>query len=135
MLELWKRLLDRLRAPRSPRWRYFALDENLHTALELRADQEKRPAEEIQAELVTEALVHLQTDDWLKQCWDRLSPREQQITALICLQYSNPEMSERLLISENTIKTHISRIKVKFGVHGKAELRQILSGWNFKGWG
>jgi hypothetical protein len=76
MLEFWKRLLDRLRTRRSPPWRYFTLEENLHTALELRADREQCPAEEIQTELLAEGLVHLQTDDWLKKRWDDLSPRE-----------------------------------------------------------
>ena len=134
MLELWKHLLDRLRIPRSPRRRYFALDESLHTALELRAGQENRPAEQLQAELLAEGLAHLQTDDWLKQCWDSLSPREQEIAALTCLQFTNRQMAAYLHIAENTVRTHVTNVLVKFDLHSKAELRQALSNWNFSEW-
>ena len=135
MSELWNRLLGPLRTRRTPRWRYFALEESLHTALEQRADREQRPAEEIQAELVAAGLAHLQTVDWLKKCWGSLSPREQEVTALTCLQYTNRQMAGRLHISVETVKTHMSNILVKFCLHSKAELRQALSGWNFSEWG
>jgi DNA-binding CsgD family transcriptional regulator len=135
MIELWNRLLGPLRTRRSLRWRYFALEESLHAALEQRADQEQRPAEEIQAELVAAGLAHLKTVDRLKECWGGLSPREQEVTALTCLQYTNRQMAGRLHISVETVKTHMSNILVKFGLHSKAELRQALSGWNFNEWG
>ena len=135
MIELWNRLLGLLRTRRSPRWRYFALEESLHTALEQRADQEQRPAEEIQSELVAAGLARLQTVDWLKKCWGNLSRREQEVTALTCLQYTNRQMAGRLHISVETVKTHMSNALIKFGLHSKTELRQALSGWNFSEWG
>lgn len=135
MIELWNHLFDRFRLRRSPRWRYFALEESLHTALEQRADQEQRPVEEIQAELVAAGLAHLQTTDWLMQCWGHLSPREQEVTALTCLHYTNRQIAGRIHISVETVKTHMSNILVKFGLHGKADLREALSGWDFSEWG
>ena len=135
MIELWKQLLERLPIRRGPRQRYFALEDSLHTALEQRANQEQRPAQEIQAELVAAGLAHLQTDDWLKERWGRLSPREQEMTALTCLHYTNRQMAGYLNISVETVKTHMTNILVKFGLHSKAELREALSIWNFSEWG
>ena len=135
MIELWKQLLDRLHTRHSPRWHYFSLDESLHTALEQRAGQEQRPVEELQAELVATGLAHLQTTDFLKERWDRLTPREQEVTALTCLRYTNRQMAGRLNISVETVKTHITNTLIKFDLHSKTELRQALSGWNFSEWG
>jgi DNA-binding CsgD family transcriptional regulator len=135
MIELWKRLLDRLRARGGPRWRYFNLEESLHTALELRAGQQQRPQEEVQAELLAAGLAHLQTGDWLQQCWEGLSPREQEVTALTCLRYTNRQMAGRIHISPETVKSHIVNILTKFQLHSKVELRQALINWNFNDWG
>jgi DNA-binding CsgD family transcriptional regulator len=135
MIELWKRLLDRLRARRRPRWRYFALEESLHTALELRAGQQQRREEDVQAELFAQGLARLQADDWLKGCWDRLSPREQEITALTCLHFTNRQMAGRIHLSPETVKTHTVSILTKFRVHSKVELRQALASWDFSDWG
>jgi DNA-binding NarL/FixJ family response regulator len=135
MIELWKRLFDRLRTRRTPRWRYFALEESLQAALAQRADQEQRPAEQIQAEVLAAGLAHLQSADWLKVRWGDLSRREQEVTALTCLGNTNRQMAARMHISVETVKTHNSNILIKFGLHSKAELRQALSGWDFSAWG
>ena len=135
MIELWNRLLGLLRTRRSPRWRYFELEESLHTALVQRADQENRPEQEIQAEVLAAGLEHLQSADGLKERWGRLSWREQEVTALTCLGYTNRQIAGRLHISIETVKTHMTNILVKFDMHGKAEMRQALSGWDFSEWG
>ena len=135
MIELWKHLLDRLRIRRSPRWRYFALEESLHTALELRAGQQQRPQEEVQAELFAQGLARLQAEDWLKGCWEKLTPHEQEITALTCLHFTNRQIAGRMHLSPNTIKTYVVRILIKFHVHSKVELRQVLANWDFSDWG
>ncbi len=135
MIELWKRLLDRLRARGGPPRRYFALEESLHTALERRAGQQQRPQEDVQAELVSAALAHLQVDDWMRECWQTLSPREQEVAALTCLNYTNRQMAGRLNISPQTVKSHLVKILVKFQLHSKVELRQALSEWDFRAWG
>ena len=135
MIELWNRLLGLLRARRASRWRYFELEESLHTALEQRADQEQRPAEQVQAEVLAAGLAQLQSADGLKRRWDSLSVREQEVTALTCLGYTNRQMAARMQLSVETIKTYMSKSLVKFGLHGKAELRRALSEWDFREWG
>jgi DNA-binding NarL/FixJ family response regulator len=140
MLELWNRLFDLLhagragQARRSPRRRYFALEESLELALLQRADQENRPAEQIQAELLTAGLAHLQSEDILKQCWDSLSEREQEVTALACLGFTNRQIAGRLHISIETAKSHVGNILSKFQLHSKADLRKALFNWDFRAW-
>jgi DNA-binding CsgD family transcriptional regulator len=135
MIELWNRLTSLLRLRRSPRARYFELEQSLRTALVQRADREQRPEAEVRAEALAAGLAHLQNADWLKQCWDNLTPREQEVAALTCLGYTNRQMAVRMHVSVETIKTHITNMQAKFDLHGKAELRQALEGWNFDGWG
>jgi DNA-binding CsgD family transcriptional regulator len=130
----WHRLLDFLRKGPFPARRWFDLDEPLQAALEQRADLEQRPVEQIQTELLTAGLAHLRSADELKQCWEKLSPREQQMTALTCLGYTNRQIAARLCLSPETIKGYVHQALVKFHAHGKEELRLLLAEWDFSGW-
>ena len=135
MLSLWNRLVDLLRTSRLPAWRYFKLEDDLHTALVQRADQEQRPTEEVQAEVLAAGLAQLQAADWLVSCWNSLSPREQEVAALACLGWTNPQIAGRMYLSKETVKTYMGNILFKFNLHSRQELRQALSGWDFSGWG
>jgi DNA-binding CsgD family transcriptional regulator len=66
--------------------------------------------------------------------WKRLSEREQTVTALICMQYTNQQIAERLSISPHTVKSHVRNISHKFGLTTKADLRQALANWDFSAW-
>lgn len=50
-----------------------------------------------------------------------LSAREHEILQLISRGLSNPEISAKIFISENTIKTHIKEIYSKLDVHNRIE--------------
>lgn len=45
-----------------------------------------------------------------------LSPRELEILRLLCAAYSNTEIAEALVLSESTVKTHVSAIMTKMQV-------------------
>lgn len=45
-----------------------------------------------------------------------LSPRELQILQLLCAAYSNTEIAQELVVSESTVKTHVSAIMTKMRV-------------------
>jgi two-component system, NarL family, nitrate/nitrite response regulator NarL len=51
-----------------------------------------------------------------------LTPRELGIITLVVAGYSNPEIAYKLLISEQTVKHHISNIFDKLGVSNRLEL-------------
>ena len=114
--------------------RLFALDEHLHSALEDLAEQEKRPAEDLQADLLATAMAHRHANGDLWKRWQLLSPREQQVGALACLGYTNRQMAARLGVAEATVKTHIKNMLLKFDLHGKVELRMMLGEWDFSEW-
>lgn len=53
-----------------------------------------------------------------------LTPREHEILGLIAQGLSNREIGEKLFVSENTIKTHSSRIFEKLGVNRRVHAIQ-----------
>ena len=67
--------------------------------------------------------------------WDRLTPRERQVAALICQEnggksYTNPQIATHLGISRETVKIHVRNILYKFKVLPQIHVRQPLSGWD-----
>ena len=107
----------------------------MNAALAERADREQLPLEQIQAELLAVGLDQARTADGLKQRWEMLSPREQEVTALACLGYTNRQMAARLHLSPSTIKGYVRQALTKWHVHGKDELHLLLSQWDFSDWG
>jgi DNA-binding CsgD family transcriptional regulator len=53
-----------------------------------------------------------------------ITPREHEILALIAEGLSNREIGERLFVSENTVKTHSSRLFDKMGVNRRMQAVQ-----------
>src|SRR5678816_1932229 len=51
----------------------------------------------------------------------QLTPRELQILGLIAQGLSNKEIAERVFVSENTVKTHASRVFDKLGARRRTE--------------
>jgi len=98
------------------------------------AEQEQRPAQEVQAALLITALAQRQTHRELYKRWQSLSPREREATALACRGYTNRQIAARLGVSEETVKTHVRNALVKFNLHGKSELRMALGDWDFSEW-
>lgn len=54
-----------------------------------------------------------------------LTKRETEIATLISLGYSNREIAEELIISETTVKKHVSNIFEKTGIERRDELKNI----------
>ncbi len=52
---------------------------------------------------------------------DPLSDRELEVLRLIAANRSNQEIAETLIVSVNTVKTHINRLYVKLGAHNRLE--------------
>jgi DNA-binding CsgD family transcriptional regulator len=114
--------------------RTFAFDESLAAEVVEQAKLEKMPAEELAVDIMTTGLRRRRTGSVLKDRWESLSPREQEVTALTCLGYTNRQIGSRLGIVEETVKTHIKNVLIKFSLHGKNELQRILGEWDFSKW-
>lgn len=131
----WNRLLKLLGSKRDSGSHYYELDENLHTALVDIANQERRPAREIQADLLAAGLARRDTHAEFWQRWQSLSPREQDVAAFTCLGYTNRQMAFKLKLAPDTIKGYVRQVLVKFQLHSKVELRLQLKSWDFSQWG
>lgn len=129
----WQRLIDNLGI--SPASRdSFALDGELAAHVRALAEQEQRPADDMAAELLISGLAqrNMAQENW--RLWQSLSNREQQVAALVCLDYTNRQIAARLVISVETVKTHVRNILYKFGLHSKRQLSLHLSDWDFSDW-
>ena len=54
-----------------------------------------------------------------------ITPRELEILELIAQGLSNKEIAERVFVSENTVKTHISRVLDKLGASRRTQAVQV----------
>jgi len=133
-MSFFQRLLQTLGLAQEAETRLFELDEELHTSLQNLATREQRPIQELTTELLQHALEDHRAAESQLNLWYELSPRQQDIAALICLRYTNPQIAARLQVSPETVKTHIRSILLRFGVRSKTELRQSLYYWDFSAW-
>lgn len=82
----------------------------------IRAAHEGRPTLAPEA---TAALIHVATKS--QETGYDLTPREQEVLALMTEGLSNPEIAARLVVSRSTVKFHVSSVLSKLGVGGRTE--------------
>jgi len=120
--------------PQAPEPRVFDLNADLVESVYALARQEGRPAEELVSELLVAGLEQRRRDNALWQLWLSLTPREQQVTALICQGYTYRQVGLQLMISPETVKSHARNILRKFDMRRMNEVRQVLGEWDFSAW-
>jgi DNA-binding CsgD family transcriptional regulator len=129
-MSLWTRLLHIWLPPR----REFMFDEGVERSLRELAERESRTVNMVAAELLSFAVEErLSTEEYMRR-WYGLTPREQQVVALLCQDYSNRQIADLLVISPETVKTHLRKALRKFGLRDKTQLRQAFAGWDFREW-
>ncbi len=117
-----------------PESRIFAVDEEMSDYLRAVSQNEQRPVDDLLTELLASGVEqhNLAQEAW--QLWESLSPREKQVAALTCLDYTNKAIGYRLSISPDTAKVHVRNVLYKFNLHSKQELRAYLAEWDFSAW-
>ena len=132
-----KGLLHRLLANlglQPPESRIFAVDEEMADYLQAVSEHEQRPVSDVLTDLLASGVEqrNMAEEEW--QRWLSLSPREKQVAALVCLDYTNKEIAARLVIAPDTAKTHVRNVLYKFNLHSRSELRVYLENWDFSAW-
>ncbi len=102
--------------------------------LERIAAQANTSRQQIAQDLLKNALVDRQISEAHLAHWRALTPRQQQVAALTCLNFTNRQIAARLGISPQTVKAHLRNLLHRFELHSKAELRQALEDWDFSEW-
>jgi DNA-binding CsgD family transcriptional regulator len=129
-MSFWMRLLRALGFS-VPVERTYYLDQRLVESLQRMAMMEQRTEDEMATEMISDSFARREVRDDLIECWLRLSPREQQVTMLICYNFTTNEIAAQLVLSTNTVKSHIRSSMRKFDVHSRNELRMLLSNFDF----
>jgi len=112
----------------------FQVDPGILTPLEELAAMHRRTKGQLIYDLVTDAMAEQERATELVQIWGRLTMRQADVAACICLGLNNREIAERLVISVETVKSHVQQVFRKFDVHSKEELRRLLTKWDFSAW-
>jgi DNA-binding CsgD family transcriptional regulator len=133
-MDLFRHLLKKLGLIHPSESRKYTLDVSLQPMLDSLAGHEQLSPDEVASGLVNEALSRRQVDAELLRKWESLSLRQQQVAALICLGYTNRQISAKLGISIATVHTHSGHIQDVFDVNSKSDLRRLLAVWDFKDW-
>jgi DNA-binding NarL/FixJ family response regulator len=90
--------------------------------------------QEAAQDLLQNALLERQVAETHLNHWRALTPRQQQIAALACLNFTNRQIAARLNISPQTVKAHLRNLLHRFDLHSKTELRLALEDWDFSSW-
>lgn len=64
----------------------------------------------------------------------RLTPRQREVAWLTTRGYTNQRIAETLVISPETVKTHIRHVLEEFDLSSKADLRVLLLDLGVRGW-
>lgn len=123
-----------LRANRLLPEQIVRLDGELFDQFEALAAAQNRPVRAVVIDALHAAVRATHAQSRNDQRWHILTPREQQIAALACLGYTNPQIADLLVISVNTVRSHMRGILDKYRVASKAELRLVLADWDFVTW-
>jgi DNA-binding NarL/FixJ family response regulator len=113
---------------------FLRLDAELFALLEKVAAAQQRSVHDVAVDALYTAVYAAHAQVGNDRRWHELTPRQQQVAALVCLGYTNEAIARQLVISVNTVRSHVRHVLDKYAVASKAELRIILSAWDFETW-
>ena len=125
-MSIWRRFLDWIGLRPKSGSRYFEVSESLPLKLTSLAQHAGRPEDQLAQELLAAGLTEYYSQDELWKRWETLTPREREVTALICLGYTNRQAAARMSVTAATVKFHVSNVLEKFGVETRSQLQQML---------
>lgn len=105
-------------------------------ALHLRrvARARDRSPQSLASDLITRGLDREVLRARTEQAFAELTPREREVTWLAARGHTNPQIARSLVISEETVKTHVHNTLAKFGLRKKSDLRLLLLDLGIRWW-
>ena len=68
----------------------------------------------------------------LSYLWDKLSPREQDVTVLVCRGYTNEQIARSLNITVSSVKTYLRFVFSELDIDNRTDLRLKFFNFDFK---
>lgn len=130
-MSILQRLLYWIGLRSDPGPRKYEVAAPLHVSITTLAKHEGRPEDELFPDILAAGLTQYSTNDRTWKRWESLTPREQEVTAFVCLGYTNRQIAARMDVTEAGVKFHLGNVYSKFRVKNRVKLRQILAGWDF----
>jgi DNA-binding CsgD family transcriptional regulator len=130
-MSILQRLLYWIGLRSDPGPRNYEVAVPLHVSITTLAKHEGRPEDELFPDILAAGLTQYSTNDRTWKRWESLTPREQEVTAFVCLGYTNRQIAARMVVTEAGVKFHLGNVYSKFRVKNRVKLRQILAGWDF----
>lgn len=95
--------------------------ERLFDAVRVIADGEALLAPAVTRRLISEFATQWRAPSASSAAFHSLTPRETEILRLVAEGLSNAEVADRLVITEETVKTHVSRVLSKLGLRDRTQ--------------
>ncbi len=132
-MTLWQQLQAVVERANTSRIFDVADDDLLRSVRDLSAREGHHPDEMILI-LLDQAVRSRRLKDRAHRSWDALSLREKQVAALVCTGLTGRQIAAKLVVSPETVKTHVRHILRKFNLSSRRELCRMLSDWDFSPW-
>jgi RNA polymerase sigma factor (sigma-70 family) len=123
-----------LRRTRSDGHLSFEVDADLSNQLRTAARASRQSPEAFATELLARGLEREVLRTQVRSILDALTPREQEVTWYTARGYTNRQIAEALVVSTETVKTHVRHVLEKLGVRSKADLRLLLLNLGIRWW-
>jgi RNA polymerase sigma factor (sigma-70 family) len=112
----------------------FEVDPTLSSWLWTAAQARDLTPEELVAELLLRGLQQQAQRDRIETVLASLTPREREVVQLAARGLTNQQIAEALIISPETVKTHVRRALEKLGLQSKIDLRLLLLEGRVRWW-
>jgi DNA-binding NarL/FixJ family response regulator len=122
----WRRFLDRLLRRRAPPRRRDVSDNDLLAPLRRLAQDQGRSLDEVTYDLLAQSLSQQPPTTSSGRLWMLLTPREQDVVALVYAGYPTSKIASLLGVSVETVRSHTYHILRKVNLHSKVELNLAL---------
>ncbi len=104
----------------------FEADAELGEALRHAAHARGQAPERLASDLLQRALVLEERQARARAALASLTPRQQEVARLAARGQTNRQIARVLVVSPETVKTHVRHTLDKFGLRSKTELRLML---------